>query len=407
MVGGMRRPLAALILLAAAGCFADGGPTVDGTASGSTGGTTLADVQPAICGDGAVEGSEECDEGPSNGAEGSSCRASCVRHACGDGIVAPGLEECDLGAFNGEGSACTATCAVEVCGDESVGPMESCDDGPVGSATCTGECRFVGCGDGVVSAPEECDDGNTVETDACTSLCRAARCGDGVVQDGVEGCDDGNLDPGDACTELCAPATCGDARVHRGVEECDDGNLSGGDQCSPVCSLAQLFVFATSIRYSGALGGLDGADAKCQALASKAGVQGTYRAWLSDGVETPATRFKHGLPYIRLDKKPVAQSLDAMIEAGVLQNPISLTENNEPLGDDQECGAINKVWTNLRRDATPIGELDCGGWTRVDGVAPQDGGIGVAHRTGQAWTDEQCALSCGSLLRLYCFQQMP
>ena len=278
----------------------------------------------------------------------------------------------------------------------------------MGSDTCSSECKLVTCGDGVVQPPEECDDGNDDQTDGCTPLCRAAACGDGFVRAGVEQCDDGDLDPGDDCTDTCAWGTCGDGRLRRGVEQCDDGNSSDGDQCKPNCTLSQLFVFVSSVRYTGALGGLAGADAKCQALAAKAGVQGTYRAWLSDGKEAPPTRFKHGLPYIRLDKMPVAPSLDAMIEAGVIQNPISLTENNEPLPGAEGCDVTDKVWTNLLRDAGPAGDLDCGAWTTSAGVAPKRGGIGIAHNTGQSWTDDDgCFPGCGAQLRLYCFQQMP
>jgi cysteine-rich repeat protein len=404
MIGGMRRSLA-LSLLLVAGCFADGGDNDTATTTGGEG-TTAVDVEPLVCGDGVVDEAEQCDAGPMNGADGSPCRAGCLKHKCGDGIVAVGLEECDDGPYNG--GACTDTCTLPVCGDGMIAPGEGCDDGPMGSDTCTIACKLVTCGDGVVQPPEACDDGNDDQTDGCTPLCREAACGDGFVRAGVEQCDDGDLDPGDDCTDTCAWGTCGDGRLRRGVEQCDDGNSSDGDQCKPNCTLSQLFVFVSSVRYNGALGGLVGADARCQELAAKAGVQGIYRAWLSDGDAAPPTRFKHGLPYIRLDKMPVASSLDAMIEAGVIQNPIALTENNEPLSPADGCDVTDKVWTNLRRDAAPAGDLDCGAWTTSTGVAPKHGGLGVAHKTGQGWTDEgTCPLTCAAQLRLYCFQQMP
>lgn len=405
MRAGMRRPLAALLVLVA-GCFADAGNSDSEGSTGGGGGSGAVDVPPLVCGDGVVDEAEQCDEGPMNGVDGSGCRAGCVAHRCGDGVVAIGMEECDEGPYNG--GRCTPVCKFSVCGDGYVSPDEGCDDGPDGSDTCTPACTLVTCGDGVVQPPEACDDGNDDQTDGCTPLCREAACGDGFVHKGVEECDDADLDPGDDCTDLCKWGVCGDGRLRRGVEQCDDGNSADGDQCKPNCTLSQLFVFVSSIRYTGALGGLAGADAKCQALAAKAGVQGTYRAWLGDGDAAPPTRFKHGLPYVRLDKTPIAASLDEMIAAGVLQNAIMLTENNEPLSQADGCDAGDKVWTNLRRDGNPAGALTCGGWTTSAGVAPKGGGYGVAHKTGQGWTDDSgCPLNCTAQLRLYCFQQMP
>src|SRR4051794_30232839 len=58
-------------------------------------------------------------------------------------------------------------------------------------------------------------------------------------------------------------------------------------------------VFITSGGYSGDMGGLQGADQICQALASTARLKGTYKAWLSDSTpSSPSTRFrKSGGPY--------------------------------------------------------------------------------------------------------------
>ncbi len=53
-------------------------------------------------------------------------------------------------------------------------------------------------------------------------------------------------------------------------------------------------VFVTSASFSSNLGGLTGADDKCQAEADgPASIvpAGTYLAWLSDGTDSPDTRF--------------------------------------------------------------------------------------------------------------------
>jgi hypothetical protein len=50
-------------------------------------------------------------------------------------------------------------------------------------------------------------------------------------------------------------------------------------------------VFVTSQVYDTNLDGLQGADLKCQTLATAAGLKGRYKAWLSDSTASPSTRF--------------------------------------------------------------------------------------------------------------------
>ncbi|MCA9771234.1 MAG: DUF4215 domain-containing protein, partial [Myxococcales bacterium] len=77
------------------------------------------------CGDGALDGGEECDDG--NSASGDGCSADCLTEFCGDGVVQPG-EECDDGN-DVDGDGCSAHCVVEYCGDGVKQPGEECDDG--------------------------------------------------------------------------------------------------------------------------------------------------------------------------------------------------------------------------------------------------------------------------------------
>lgn len=63
----------------------------------------------AICGDGEVFGSEECDEGDANSdTEADSCRTSCLAPMCGDGILDTG-ETCDDGNTE-DGDGCSSNC---------------------------------------------------------------------------------------------------------------------------------------------------------------------------------------------------------------------------------------------------------------------------------------------------------
>jgi fibro-slime domain-containing protein len=116
----------------------------------------------AVCGNGAVEDLEQCDDGNTAAADGCSavcllesgwfCATPgqpCARSVCGNG-VREGAEQCDDGnALIGDG--CTFQCKRE----------PSCE---------SGACTAV-CGDSNVYPGEGCDDGNTEDGDGCSSTC--------------------------------------------------------------------------------------------------------------------------------------------------------------------------------------------------------------------------------------------
>lgn len=61
----------------------------------------------SVCGNGAVEVTESCDDG--NRADCDGCSARCRVETCGDGVIQCG-EECDAGAANGPAGPCTSEC---------------------------------------------------------------------------------------------------------------------------------------------------------------------------------------------------------------------------------------------------------------------------------------------------------
>jgi cysteine-rich repeat protein len=187
-----------------------------------------------VCGDGMIEGDEECDDG--NTTDTDACTNACSNAVCGDGIVQEGVEMCDDGN-EVEDDECTTMCAAQTCGDGTINAMEECDDGNTDDTdACLSTCVNASCGDGFVRAEmEECDDGNAVETDECLTTCVPASCGDSFVQEGVEQCDDGNMDDSDACVGTCVNAACGDGFVQAMVEGCDDGNMIDDDACTNMC----------------------------------------------------------------------------------------------------------------------------------------------------------------------------
>ncbi|HYC54516.1 MAG TPA: DUF4215 domain-containing protein, partial [Candidatus Binatia bacterium] len=200
------------------------------------------------CGDGGIDGVEQCDDG--NTVSGDGCNQFCIDEFCGDNVDNDTDEQCDDGnTINGDG--CDSDCDLEVCPNGKVQFGEQCDDGNTNNNdACTNGCDFAVCPDGILCSagnctsgpgqgPEQCDDGNTNNNDACTNVCALADCGDGFTQPiNGEQCDDANTNNNDACTNTCQNAVCGDGIVRSGFEECDDGNSVNTDGCTNACTVA-------------------------------------------------------------------------------------------------------------------------------------------------------------------------
>jgi cysteine-rich repeat protein len=108
---------------------------------------TIAVVCPSTpgCGNGIVEGTEQCDDG--NFDDTDACVTGCVNATCGDGFVQSGVEECD-------------------------------DGNAIDTDGCRNNCLVPACGDGILDTGEQCDDGNTDDGDGCSSSCTPENCHD-------------------------------------------------------------------------------------------------------------------------------------------------------------------------------------------------------------------------------------
>ena len=186
-----------------------------------------------LCGDGVIQGDEECDDG--NQEPEDSCLPTCVLNQCGDGVRDRANEECDDGNDNNN-DACRDDCTAARCGDGYLWEgVEICDDGDEDNGDrCLNDCTLAMCGDGFVWAGvEDCDDGNQSDDDECSSDCTSTRCGDGVLQSSREECDAGPRN-GEGCLygqvecEVCSE-TC-EASAARG-EYCGDGMINGPETC--------------------------------------------------------------------------------------------------------------------------------------------------------------------------------
>lgn len=181
---------------------------------------------------------------------------------------------------------------------------------------------------------------------------------------------------------------------------CDPTLCGNGGPCT-------VFVTAAGFKAS-QIGSLAGGDARCQAAADAANLNGAYKAWLSFGSATPGSRFANVTragPY-RLtpngsdgtNPPPLVvtdfATLIACSGSNCLQSPINRTETGGVVAGDP------RAWTGTFPNGTST-PFTCSGWTN-------DAELGVIGRSDLAdssWTNHGTSLG-GQALRLYCFQQV-
>jgi hypothetical protein len=155
-----------------------------------------------------------------------------------------------------------------------------------------------------------------------------------------------------------------------------DSNL-----CPSFCMCAKK-VFLTSQEYTGNLGGLAGADAKCQALADAAGIGGTFKAWLSDSTLDPIHRFSgstfSGVPFVR-----------------------TIDENGHAVPFDNARGLY--AWTGTDFGGRPMSP-NCNNWWSSSDADQGWVGFVMGYTYFYSWTQDG-QKQCSEMRRLYCFQQ--
>ena len=212
-------------------------------------------------------------------------------------------------------------------------------------------------------------------------------------------------------TIVAAGPACGSVSSNSGDAAVSDGAASDGT--SP-----HKRVFVTSQAYTGNLGGLAGADAKCQLLAGAGNLTGTYKAWLGNATVSVASRVSHAaLPYTLVDGTVVAGSWTELT-SGTLRHAIDRTELGTLSlgGTNMDCyyvgdGTGKLVWTN----ATANGSIantnktnSCGDDWNTAGPTTAGGPFGDAGSIGKAdvtWTSLCQSARCENTAPLYCIEQ--
>ena len=178
-------------------------------------------------------------------------------------------------------------------------------------------------------------------------------------------------------------------------------------------------VFLTPTRYNGNLGGLSGADQKCQVAANTANWGGVWKAWLSDGTTSAADRLSH---FSGRYVKPantisgtgvgivVANSWNDLVTIGVRS-----AIDGYPGGGFNSNGTA--VWTNTNTDGYRLGSniggaSHCNNWTSSS--SNNEGSTGLAWGLNPQWTrntynptqnTDSFHWPCNSTIPLYCFEQ--
>lgn len=206
---------------------------------------------------------------------------------------------------------------------------------------------------------------------------------------------------------LTATASTADATRSKFVEW--GGACSGSGTCTVTITsatsvtakfdLAPNLIFASSGIYTGTLGGLAGADMKCQAHATAASLPGTYVADLSsisgnNPINAPS-RVGTASGWVRVDGVPVMNSITQFTSG--LFNPVLLMETGASVASTQYPYA----WTGTSKAG-----LYAGACSASLGFIPWGGTSGNAD-VGDATVTAATAVSafagtCGAQYRLYC-----
>lgn len=279
-------------------------------------------------------------------------------------------------------------------------------------ADTTGE--LSGCGDGVVDADEQCDDGFSGNDDSlfCTADCTLNVCGDGKLFVGWELCDQGagnSNEYGSLCNSQCEPgARCGDHKLQPEFETCDlgldNGKEKGDEQgilCDTSCRAQQLRGFVTAAAFTGDLGGLFGADLKCQGAAAAAGLPEPERfhAFLSTGQVDAKDRFPAGppaLPYVLVTGKKFADSFASLIESGPLGEGIAVTETGAAL-------YTKGVATNTAPGGVHFSpDQHCQEWTSAEVSFKARTGLNAVPADSPQWPDWKAVQAWTGVTSLQC-----
>lgn len=183
--------------------------------------------------------------------------------------------------------------------------------------------------------------------------------------------------------------------------------LFGGSSGSSVNS-GYVRMFVTSTTYDGNLGGIAGADAKCQARAAAASLGGTWKAIISDSTTSAKSRMTNRTkPVFNLagflvwnPSVPLMFSSDSSTTTGAPPWGTAANLANEPEITELGTTVSTSVWTGSYSTGLVYG-THCSNWTsNSSGVS---GGYGNPAYKTTNWI-LQGSVACSNSYRLYCLE---
>lgn len=186
---------------------------------------------------------------------------------------------------------------------------------------------------------------------------------------------------------------------------------------------ASFFVTSENPGSGGDLGGIDGADAHCQALADSAGMgDKTWRAYLSTSDVDARDRIGDG-PWYNVEGELIAEDVDGLHGDNNITNETAIDENGDVpdyliMRDGEavravEDSLVHDVFTGSNADGTAAANT-CNDWT--SGSSDATAMLGHADRLGRAagvnsWNSVHDSVGCdmpslvqtGGAGMYYCF----
>ena len=324
-----------------------------------------------------------CLDGVKNGLEtGIDCGGACPM-TCVDG------DNCEVGGDCASGVCVSNICQAPTCTD-------TVKNGSEPDIDCGGQ-YCAQCADG-----DNCNVGSDCTSGVCVNIvCQAATCMDGT-KNGME-------------TDLdCGGSVCQKCTVGKSCNIASDCQSNACINGTCVVAVTGKLVFLAT-GYNGNLGGVAGADAKCQQRASAAGLAGTFKAWISDGTmaSSPSVRFtKSAEPYVLVGGTLIANNWNDLTD-GTIANRIDKTEFGTAVNV-----VYQGVYTFTQANGTPGlfgspasvcygSNCHCDSWTNANaqGNPTPGSAVGYYTATNDDWTDYSFGNSCNGPVNLYCFQQ--
>ena len=187
-----------------------------------------------------------------------------------------------------------------------------------------------------------------------------------------------------------AAAETGDLSLEAGADAADAADAANPRERNRV-------MFLTSATYTGNLGGIAGANDKCNAAAvvNPALMRATFGAWISTGASSAAKRFAK-------DARPIVAPNGDSLAPGGWPDLARVPHSSKILSDENGTlvTANFVVWTGTAANGDDLpGGSSCSDWTTDSGM----GVAGDADKLDEAWTND-AAKVCSTSGHLYCLE---